>query len=63
MSCVYETRARDSVCMNRRLLDFTTRKVRGDVLEMFKKRKILLGNEQIFSITKTTLSSVFIFQV
>ena len=36
MFCVYETRLRDSPYLNRCLLDFTTRKVRGDVLKFLK---------------------------
>ena len=71
MSCVYDTRLRDSLCLNRCLVDFTIRKVRGYVLESFERGRfrrkflhvmVLLGNEHIFSIIETTPSSVFISQ-
>ena len=37
MSCVYVTLLRDSLCFNCCLLDFTTRKLRGDELKCFVK--------------------------
>ena len=34
MSCGYETRVGDALWLNRCLLDFTSRNIRGDVLEI-----------------------------
>ena len=68
MSCVFETRVTDSPCLIRCLLDLTSKKLRCDVLKFFVKVKDLLFHNTLrkrtlgYSISKTTLRSVFIFQ-